>query len=81
MSKPPTQKPSQDNWVKTALRLPPELHLELQDAALRNGHSMNAEIIARMKAATISCQLEKIAQEIAEIKSLDKQILSQVSNP
>lgn len=34
---------------KTALRLPKDLHQKVIDAAHANGHSMNAELIARIR--------------------------------
>lgn len=36
---------------KTALRLPKDLHQLVIDAAQSAGHSMNAEIIARLRAS------------------------------
>lgn len=39
----------QDDYIKTALRLPRELHKRVQDLADANGRSMNAEIIARLQ--------------------------------
>jgi len=42
----------QDDYIKTALRLPPDLHAEIKSAAEYHGRSMNAEIIARLAAAT-----------------------------
>lgn len=42
---------TQDDYVKTALRLPKALHSKLQEAADATGKSMNAEIIARLERA------------------------------
>lgn len=39
----------QDDYIKTALRLPRELHTELTGAADREGRSLNSEIIARLQ--------------------------------
>ena len=47
MAKPKTQ----DHYVKTALRLPPELHAQLHDATEASGRSLNAEIVARLEAS------------------------------
>lgn len=41
----------QDNFQKTALRLPKELHARLHEAATKTGRSYNAEIIARLEAS------------------------------
>lgn len=43
-----TNKP-QDEFVKTALRLPKELHANLHQAAKANSRSYNSEIIARLE--------------------------------
>jgi hypothetical protein len=39
----------QDDFVKTALRIPRSLHAQIQDAATASGRSMNAEIIDRLQ--------------------------------
>ncbi|MFM0227859.1 Arc family DNA-binding protein [Paraburkholderia dipogonis] len=41
---------NQDDYLKTALRLPRDLHAKIQEAGLANGRSMNAEIVARLEA-------------------------------
>lgn len=41
----------QDDYMKTALRLPRELHALIQEAAASAGRSMNAEIVARLQAS------------------------------
>lgn len=79
MAKPPIQKPSQEAYVQSAVRLPPDLHAELKDSAERNGRSMNAEIIARLQAIPIDDQLNKLARDQAEIKTLAREILEVVS--
>ncbi|MFM0488037.1 Arc family DNA-binding protein [Paraburkholderia graminis] len=38
----------QDEYVKTALRLPPGLHTSLSQAAAERGHSLNAEMVRRL---------------------------------
>jgi plasmid stability protein len=42
----------QDDFIKTALRLPRDLHAKLQDAAAKSGRSLNAEFIAALEAGT-----------------------------
>jgi predicted DNA-binding protein len=42
---------NQDDFIKTALRLPRELHARVQEAATAAGRSMNAEIVARLEAS------------------------------
>lgn len=39
----------QKNFVKTALRLPPELHSAVHEAAQRSGRSYNAELVERVQ--------------------------------
>ena len=41
----------QDDYIKTALRLPRELHQRIQESADSKGRSMNAEIIDRLSNA------------------------------
>ncbi len=44
-----TKKPSQADYVKTALRLPPTLHNRIHGAAERNHRTFNGEILARLE--------------------------------
>ena len=39
---------AQDEYIRTALRVPPELHRALHEAADKNGRSFNAEILGRL---------------------------------
>lgn len=39
----------QKNFVKTALRLPPELHAAVHEAAQKSGRSYNAELLERVQ--------------------------------
>lgn len=39
----------QDDWHKTGLRLPRDLHLQLHEAAVASGRSYNSEIVARLQ--------------------------------
>ena len=41
----------QDDYTKTALRLPRALHQRLMDAAAERGHSLNTEMIYRLDAS------------------------------
>lgn len=72
MKEQPLKKPAK----KTAMRLPAELHAELQDAAAREDHSMNDEIIARLSAgaggasmASLMTQVRRLTAENQEIKA------------
>lgn len=39
----------QDGWVKTGLRLPPELHAQLHEAAAAGRRTFNGEILFRLE--------------------------------
>lgn len=75
MTKPPIQKTTQSNFIQSGVRFPPALHKELQEAALLHGHSMNAEIIARLEAAPIQGRLDELIKSNAELKRMVKQLL------
>lgn len=44
----------QDDYMKTALRLPRELHARIQEAATKSGKSLNSELIARLEDSFVS---------------------------
>jgi len=75
MQKPPLKKSSQDSYIKSAVRFPPQLHRELQDAAERNGRTMNAEIISRLLATPTNEKLDNILKSNNEMKQLIKELL------
>jgi hypothetical protein len=82
MKETPPKKPA----IKTAMRIPAELHAGLQDAAARAGHSMNTEIIARLTAAaegaSIAAVMEQNRQLMAEVKrnqELIQEIIAAIS--
>ena len=80
MKEQPPKKPP----IKTAMRLPADLHADLQDVAEREGHSMNTEIVSRLTAAaggaslagvmkqnrTLIEQNNRLAAELAEVKGM-----------
>lgn len=43
------KKPSQKDYVKTALRLPPDLHAALHEAAAEGDRTYNGEIVNRLR--------------------------------
>lgn len=45
----PIKKPSQKDYVKTALRLPPDLHTALHEAAAEGERTYNGEIVSRLR--------------------------------
>lgn len=65
---------TQDNYIKTAFRLPPELHRDLVTAAEVKGRSLNAEIISRLQvddapAGTLTALTYRIASLEVELQS------------
>lgn len=71
MTKPPKKKNDQSEYVKSALRLPPDLHAKVSADADRNVRSMNAEIIARLQVD----QLADILSELADMKAMIRKLL------
>lgn len=71
MPNPPLQKPKQEPYVQTSLRLPKRLRDELSEAAEINGRSLNAEILARLQASP----LEEISRRQVEIKAMIRELL------
>lgn len=78
MQKPPLKKATQDGFIKSAIRLPPSLHAEMADVALRTGHSLNDEIISRCQALPIQQQLQALTDENAQIRAMIKELLDLV---
>lgn len=39
---------TQDDYIRTALRVPPDLHSKIHEAAKLNNRTFNAEIVARL---------------------------------
>jgi phage terminase small subunit len=64
--------------IKTALRIPEELHAEIKKAADLNERSINAEILARLTQTPVLASLETLKEENSEIKALAKEILRTV---
>lgn len=42
---------TQDDYIRTALRVPPDLHKQLHEAAAANNRTFNAEIVSRLQAS------------------------------
>lgn len=40
---------TQDDYIRTALRVPPDLHAQIHGAAKKNNRTFNAEIVARLQ--------------------------------
>jgi hypothetical protein len=78
MVKPSPKQPTQADYIKTALRLPPSLHAELKDSAEKNGRTMNAEIIARLLQLPVNAQLDNLAKDQRQLVAIAKEILAAV---
>lgn len=57
---------------KTALRLPRDLHDMVVESSRQFGRSMNAEIVARLRASFDSCSINLNFEVNEKINSLDK---------
>ncbi|MDQ1921681.1 toxin-antitoxin system HicB family antitoxin [Massilia pseudoviolaceinigra] len=75
MTIPPTKKTTQAEYIKTALRLPPDLHAEIQAEADRQGHSMNTEILFRLRAAAPG----RLPAELDEIKAMLQKVVDAIA--
>lgn len=47
---------TQDDYIRTALRVPPDLHAQIHEAAKANTRTFNAEIVARLQSSFSSLQ-------------------------
>ena len=74
MKQSPIKKPSQDEFLKTSLRLPRELHARLMASAEYNGRTLNAEIISQLQAAPVYELLKEIAKDCSETKAIVKEL-------
>jgi hypothetical protein len=63
----------------TTVRLPAPLHQEVKDAADRADHSMNDEIILRLRLHPVESRLERIEQEAAELRRMVQQLIDRSS--
>ncbi|MRW86799.1 Arc family DNA-binding protein [Pseudoduganella sp. FT26W] len=61
--------------VKTALRIPEELHREITQAAQLNDRSFNAEVLFRLSQFHTKESLDVLHTENAEIKAVTQEIL------
>lgn len=74
---------NQSEFIKTALRLPPDVHAMLHNAAEASGRSYNAEIVARLQQSfeqfgqgdKISAAFDSLQDEIRQIKAAQEKLL------
>lgn len=70
---------TQDDYIRTALRVPPELHAQIHESAKVNNRTFNAEIVARLEGSfaptsPIGGQGGSMAQEITRM-SLEQRVM------
>lgn len=61
----------QDEFIKTALRLPRDLHAQVQASAEELGRSMNAEIIARLQSSFDATTVVDAPQSLGMVITVD----------
>lgn len=71
MTKPPVKTTQQSGYVKTGIRVPPELHAEVHASAERNGRTFNSEILARLQKSP----LDDLMNEVAQLKAMIQQLI------
>lgn len=69
------KKPKTTKKPTTTVRLPPPLHNEVKEAAELAEHSMNDEIILRLRLYPLDKRLDRIEQENAELKRMVQQLI------
>jgi hypothetical protein len=74
MKEQPPKKPA----IKTAMRLPAELHADLKEAAEREDHSMNDEIIARLNSVAGGATLAAILSQIRRLSEENQQLKAEI---
>lgn len=70
MKEQPLNKPP----IKTAMRLPADLHADLKEAAKREEHSMNDEIIHRLTVVYGGASLATILAEVRSLREENRQL-------
>jgi hypothetical protein len=67
----------------TTVRLPPDLHTEVKDAAARAGHSMNDEIIQRLRTLSSltsgGASLRDVMRQNERTQAMVQQIIDAIS--
>lgn len=74
MTSAPKKNIDADERIRTTLRVPAPLYDSLQESAMRNGHSMNAEILGRLEGK----DLHELKQQNLEIMAMLRDILDKI---
>lgn len=57
---------TQDDYIRTALRVPPDLHARIHEAAKANTRTFNAEIVARLESTFASANRTGLPTEVIQ---------------
>jgi len=66
------------DYTRKSLRIPDDLYAEIVAAAEGNARTINAEIVARLQERSDADKFGKLSREIADIKSIELEILGLV---
>jgi hypothetical protein len=69
---------SQDEYHRTALRLPRDLHQQVLRAAEAAGRTMNAELLARIAGADEVTANKELVRQNAELKAMLREIMEAI---
>ncbi|KVN42253.1 Arc family DNA-binding protein [Burkholderia ubonensis] len=64
---------TQDEYIKTALRLPRHLHADISVSAENAGRSMNAEIIDRLSKSSDLGHLHRVIEQLTQAMQAEKE--------
>lgn len=76
---------TQDDYIRTALRVPPDLHAQIHESAKENNRTFNAEIVARLRGSfetrdtelaqdTVGAMLKSLKVTITQAENLAKRL-------
>jgi hypothetical protein len=74
----PKRATSQTGWIKTSLRLPPELHASVIRAAEDSGRTFNAELMERIASAEDRRTLSQLVEQNAKLEALMREMLERI---
>lgn len=66
------------DYIKTSLRLPPEVRQSVQAAAKANGRTMNQEIVARILEGEDRATFKQLIKQNDELRALMREMLEQI---
>lgn len=75
---------TQDDFIRTALRVPPDLHKAIHEAAEKADRTFNAEIVARLRSSfestatsteSLAAGLDKVLKELESLHEVNQVLL------